>query len=245
MSIRICAAAAALCAASTAHAVAVPIADSSIIDRATLLTGLQPLNLSDQVYGPQLSGPDSNTFSTTYIGGGGNYSGTLTVEIFGNVGQSGAALNDVVLIYTFAGDDAFNGAEGFEFGIDSQFELDADDLLGATQGTIVGDTSAGQVSPDVTYFENAGANDTWFFDYNAEPDNLGGPDGDEVVSWYVRAGGDVKLNFVDVTITNFGTVTVDMLALVVDPTQPDLNIPAPGAIALLAGAGVVGIRRRR
>jgi hypothetical protein len=123
--------------------------------------------------------------------------------------------------------------------------MDVADLIASTQGTLTDLTSAGQFSPVVEVFSNA-SNDTYAFDFAASLDALGSVGTTDEFSWYVRTTGDIKINVVDVDVRNFGTASIQSLGLIDDPGQPDLNVPAPGALSLLAaGLGVAGTRRRR
>ncbi len=173
----------------------------------------------------------------------GAYSGTLTARVFGNQGTPGTGLNDVLVIYEFTGNGP-DAIDEFEFGIDSGASLDFSDLLSATQGTIA-DLSVGQGSPLVELTSGVATNTTLNFGFLAAGDALGGPALTETFGWYIRSGGDVQVNIVDVVARDFGNVTIQSLALVDIPGQPDLNVPGPGAAALLGVAGVMGLRRRR
>lgn len=218
-------------------------------------TTLNPLDLTTLGYLNAPGAPNNgvNSYSQAFIGTGSNYTGRLTVEVFGNAPIGSPGLNDVLMVYTFHGDSGRpNGAETFHFGVDTSLQIDYAKLDGAIHGKISGETSmqAGQADPVVSLFNNIGSNDTWLFDHNPASSSgslveLGGNQNEDFV-WYVRTTGDVKLNFVDVKITDFGSITIRSLALVDNPGQPDLNVPAPGAAALLLGGlGIAAGRRRR
>ena len=121
------------------------------------------------------------------------------------------------------------------------------DLLAATHGSIGDLTSPGQASPLVDLLDNSGvpANDTMVFDFLPTADVLGGPGTTETFSWYIMSSADVAINLVNVEVRDFGAVTFQSLSLVSNPGQPDLNVPAPGSIALLLGATGLMARRRR
>lgn len=237
------------------------VTNNSVASRSSLGVGttMSPLDISALPYISGLSG--INSYSQTFTGPGGNYSGRLGVEVFGNVSTPGAGLNDVLLVYTFVGDGApvtrANGAETFTFGVDTSVEIDYAALTSATHGRIDSDTAvqSGQLEPEVTLNDFVSGNDTFAFDFSpgsvvGRIAELGGntasnPGATETYTWYVRTTGNVQLNFVDVRITDFGSVTIRSLSLVNNPGQPNLNIPAPGIAAFAGVAGLLGLRRRR
>jgi len=229
-----------VCASSAS---AVIIGDTSVATRAGLLAsnGLVPLDLSGILTGLTTTNSYSQNFVSDIAGA---YSGTLSVEIFGNVGSPGLALNQVMMIYTMTGNGP-DGIDTFEFGVDSSTNLDFNDLLSATQGTILDQTSAGQAAPVTELFNNLGTNNVFTFDYQAGGNTLGAPSQTDVHSWYVLGGADVAIDFVDVNIRDFGLAQVQSLSFVDVPGLPDLNTPTPGAVALFGIAGLAGVRRRR
>jgi hypothetical protein len=229
--------------------------NNSVATRGSLGIGssLVPLDISGLGYLNGVINDGTNAYIQNYTGAGSNFTGTLRAEVFGNVSlPNSASLNDVMIVYTFVGNVAPVGSETFDFGVDSSTQIDFSRLAAATHGRIDADTAVevGQLDPVVTLFDNVGSNDTFFFNWNSaggssSVNRLGGSQA-EVFTWYVRTTGDVKLNFVDVRITDFGSVTIRSLALVDNPGQPDLNVPAPGVATLLVSAfGVMGMRRRR
>ena len=222
---------------------AVIITDNSVPTRAGLLAsnGLVPLDLSGLIGGLTTNNSYTQNFSSPVPGA---YTGSMSVEVFGNVSVPGVALNQVLMIYTMTGDGP-SALDEFQLGVDSSTNLDYNDLLSAVHGTILDDTTAGQTSPQVELLDNAGTNNTYTFDYLTAGDTLGGPGGSETLSWYVLSGADVAIDFIDVTISDFGSVTIQSLSLVDVPGLPDLNVPTPGAALLLSLAGVAGVRRRR
>ncbi len=230
--------------AANASAIAIPDVPSTEPAEIGALVPLDLSSITDIAAATNFNGVNeiSNPFSSSIPGA---FTGTLTARVFGNNGGNlGPGLNDVLVIYDFVGDGP-SGIDEFEFGVDSGRSMDISDLIAATQGTLTDLTSAGQVSPLVDVFSNV-SNDTYLFDHAAAFDTLGSPGNTERVSWYVRTTGDIKINVVDVVVRNAGVATVQSLGLVDDPGQPDLNVPAPGPLSLMAlGLGVAGTRRRR
>ncbi len=229
----------------SAGALGLTITNNPVADRATLLAGRVPLNISGVSFinaGPGTLNSAGGVYSENFANGP-FYSGVLSAEIFGNVGTPGAGLNEVTIIYTFRGNGP-SGIERFVMGINGSSNLAYSDLAAATHGRIDGDTTVGQGNPVVDLIDNSGSgnNDNFVFNYG---DNLGGPSLTETYTWYVRASGAVAVNFVDVEVTDFGFSFPKTLALVDIPGQPDLNVPAPGAAALMGVAGLVASRRRR
>ena len=218
-------------------------------DRASVLGSFVPVDLSTQPF--TSSGTFNNEYTVNFVSPGSplDYSGSVKLEVFGNVGSTGGSLTDVVLIYTFTSNNALFGVDGFEFGIDGSNDLDAVDLLGATHGRINAETTAGQLSPTVSLDQTTFINNHWLFDFiNTEGgggnDSLG-MSADETFTWYIRTTADIQLNLTEVNVLNSFTSQIMVPAPVNVPGQADLGVPAPGATALLLGAGLVASRRRR
>ncbi len=226
-------------AASSAQAV---IITSTPDTQASILTGLVPLDLSTVVAGLTTPNTFSQTFSSDIPGA---FSGTLTSRVFGNVGAPGVALNTVTVIYDFVGDGP-DGIDAFELGLDSGANLDFSDLLAATHGRVSDLSDVGQATPQVDLTNNVGINDTMRFGFDIGGDTLGAPAVQESFSWYITsANANVSIGFVDVLVTNFGNAQPVTLSFVDVPGQPDLNVPAPGSVALLGLGGLAAMRRRR
>ncbi len=221
---------------------AAPITNNAVPTAATVTSGLVALDLTGII--PGLT--TSNSLTTNFNAPGGAYSGSLTASVFGNVGAPGSGLNTVVIVYEFTGNGP-SAIDQFEFGVNDGANLDYDDLLAATQGSIGDLTTVAQGSPNVDLFDNSGIpdNNTMVFDFLSGGDTLGGPGSTETFGWYIQTSGAVAINMVDVEVRNFGAVTFQSLSLVNIPGQPDLNVPAPGSAALLLGVFGVAARRRR
>jgi len=230
-------------------AFAAPIAINNDDPLADATSGLVPLDLSGV---PALAGSLTSinsleaTFDDLFI------DGTIKAEVFGNVSSPGATLNRVRLVYTITSTGT-SGLDESDFGVNSTLNLDKEDYVGANslaRGVNTGITSVAQTFPNFVYNDNslAALNDTFFMGFGGT-DGVGDPLGDiasETFSFYFEATGAVTIGVVPVVLNNAGSQTVDTLAFVVAPGQPDLGVPAPGAAALLGlGLGFAGSRRRR
>jgi len=229
--------------ACASSASAVVITDNNVGTRAGLIASnsVVPLDMSGILTGLTTSNSFTQAFASDVPGA---FTGELTVEVFGNVGMPGVALNQVMMIYTMTGDGP-DGIDLFEFGVDSSNNIDFNDMLNATHGTIDDQTSAGQAAPLAELFNNAGSNNVFTLDYLTAGDSLGAVGQTDVHSWYVLSDADVAIDFVDVNIRNFGNSLAQSLSLVNKPGLPDLNFPTPGAAALFGLGGLAGLRRRR
>lgn len=227
--------------AVSASAAPIPLTINNVANQSSVTGGLVGLDISGVVSGLTTS----NSLTQNFTGPGGAYTGSLTAEVFGNVGAPGGGLNTVVIVYTFVGNGP-SGIEKFAFG-GAGNALDLNDLGNATHGAIGDGTSAGQTVDSVTLLDNSSAPAPDTFNFNFNLNNLGGVSTTEQFSWYVMTTGDVQIGKTQVEVTNFGAVTFDMLTLVDIPGQPDLSVvPLPGAAGLgLAGLALVGVRRRR
>jgi len=222
------------------------ITDLTVSSDSDVIAGLVPLDLSSIV--GAIGGPNNNVWSQNFVSSvPGSYTGTLTASVYGNVGTPGASLTDVAIIYEFIGNGP-SGIDQFQFGIDGGASIDFDDVLRGTHGTVLDLTTAGQLSPAVVLANGGASNNTLTFDFALAGDPLGSFDGMSAVSqtlgWYVTNDAAVQINFVDVVITDFGNATVQTLAFTDIPGQPDIGVPAPGAIALF-GMGLAAASRRR
>lgn len=191
----------------------------------------------------------NNSYEANFTANTNAYTGRLTATVYGNVSAPSTALDTVLIVYEFVGNGP-SAIDLFEFGINSGVSLDYGDLLAATHGTIADLTTVGQASPVVDLNQNVGSNDTMLFNFGTTGNSLGGPALTETFAWYVLSnpagnGGNVAINFVDVEATDFGGAYFQTLAFVSNPGQPDLNVPAPGAAALLGLGLAAGARRRR
>jgi len=243
-------------AAFAGTAVAVPITNNPEASFASLQASLgvtlTPVNLFAQPItvsggGNSLNAPKNvlvSDFVTLLPNNSIAYQGRLTSEVFGNQSSTGPGLTNVVLKYTFQQTGGPNTIETFDFGINSGQTIDLTDLLAATHGTILGENVSQAFSPAVSADTLVG-NNTFDFDFrvNGAANELAAGD---VYTWYVAASGDVKVNVVDVTVTNFSNANAKALTFTTTLGQNDLNVPAPGASVLaLIGVGIGVSRRRR
>jgi MYXO-CTERM domain-containing protein len=236
------AAGAAATIALSSSAQAIIITDNQVPTEGGLLSGLVPFDLTSVVDSglSTLSTPNSlvSNFSSNTPG---VFSGTLTARVFANQSAPGVGVNDVVIVYTMSNNGP-DSLDAFDIGVNGGDSLDFGDLAAATQGSVVDGTTPGQTIPQVDLL-TTGGNALQIFGFNTVSDLLGPGD---TLTWYIRTDGSVKIDFVQYQAVNFGTAEGFTLGLVEDPGQPDLNIPAPGAVALAGlGLGFAGVRRRR
>lgn len=224
--------------AMAAGAQAVIITDNPVATQAAAIGSLSTLDLSGVVSGLTTNNSYSENFAVAA------YSGTLSATVYGNAPVGSAALTEVLIVYRFVGNGP-DGIDQFTFGLDSGANLDYGDYLAATHGSIGDLRTAGQSNPIVELNDNVNTNDTFRFDFLGAGDRLGTIGVTETFGWYVRASGDIQIGFVDVLVTDFGSAFPRTLGLVNVPGQPDLNVPGPGAAALLGLGALVAGRRRR
>lgn len=215
------------------------ITDNSVANLSDVIGGYVALDLSSVI----AVAPGTNSV-TSVFNNGTLFAGTLTATVYGNVGTPGSSLTDIVVVYEFISTGGITPIETFEFGVDSGSNIDFLDIQNATQGTILNESTPGQASPFVTLNDNSLSlsNDTLLFDFTNGADTLAPG---EKITWYMTSSANVALNYVDVNVTDFGGTLTQTIAFVTGTGQPDLNVPAPGAVALLAmGAGFASRRRR-
>ena len=227
-------------------AVAAPVTPPNIADESSITSleaslggiSLQPIDLSAQPISPTTGLNAQNNVLTSAFSAAPFYTGTLTSEVLSNVSAPGVAVTDVVIKYTFQNTGtSVQAIDTFNFGAGST--IDFADILNARQGRITSLTTHVPV-PAVTV--DNGANTTYDFDFVAT--SALAP-GDQLV-WYVAAGGDVRVNLVDVVVTDFSNATAKALIFTTTQGQDDLDVPTPGAAALAGLAfGAAGLRRRR
>ncbi|GAB4548824.1 MAG: hypothetical protein Tsb0013_09630 [Phycisphaerales bacterium] len=226
----------------TAAVAQTPITNTPAADVAALGV-TTPLNLSGNGIGA--SGANFNQFVSTFADTvtGTIVNGTITSEVFANVAAPGTGLTDVVIKYTMT-NTGLDFIDAFDFGVNGGQSLDAGDILRAQQGVLTNNTSAGVNDPAVS-IDTLAANPLWKFDFPSGviPDQLGPG---ETFSWYVKSDGDNALALVDVVVQNSVPAIGQAWAFVdASAGQPDLNVPAPGAVALAAFGAAFATRRRR
>ena len=172
-----------------------------------------------------LSGVNNNTLVSNYAGffsGQPTFTGSITSEVFGNVGAAGAGLNTIVIKYTMEVTGFFSGVEQFGFGVNSGLNLDFDAYANAAQGVVLSDSTVGQADP-VASLSTAGqtADFDYFLDFpfiiQGDPNNdtLGEVGGiSETLTWYMVSTGDVAINVVSGVVENFGGAPFQALGFV-------------------------------
>jgi len=234
----------ALFGAAASGAVVTDITDNNVASLSDVTTdlGLVSLDLTSVVSGITLT--TNNSVTTSFSSG--TFDGLFTASVFANQGSPGSGVNQVALVYEFEITSGTDPVDRFLFGRDGQANLDKQDLIGATQGTIADLTSAGQASADVDYLDNSGvgSNDNLRFEFQGVGDQLVAG---ERFGWYqLFDGGDIAVDVIQVQAIDVFDANFLSLGVVLEGTQPDLNVPAPGSLAaLLAAGGIVARRRRR
>ena len=210
--------------------------------KAALTSGLVSMDLTSHVTNAALL-TTPNTYEYSFTDGIGLTVGSIKTEIFANQSAPGLGVNDVLLVLTMTS-NGLTPLQFFEFGINTGVSLDFADIAGAQHGRVVDEITAGQTTPSVDLFDNVGSNDTLKYDYAAQGDPLSGTTAEQF-TWYMRFSGAVTLDFVQVTVEDGIPLTAQALLPVSGTGQDDLNTPTPGVLGAFAGAGLLGLRRRR
>lgn len=197
-----------------------------------------------------LSGPSSNILNTPFTSNAGAvfFEGTLRAEVFGDNGSTGPGLGQVAIVYTVTLTQGLTPIDRIEFGVDSGDEVDIDYLANQSTQGLLTDTSlttSGQAAPLVETVDNSLINDLWTFDLDDPTFGTDTLSQGESFSWYVVGPADVPIGLVDATFFDGGIGSGQTLAFVTNPGQPNLDVPAPGAAAAFAVAGLAATRRRR
>ncbi len=204
-----------------------------VTDTATLTAGLQVLDLSSL----GLVNGDRITFDA------GAYNGAITATVYGNSPIFTPGLTDVVVLYTFEGEGTPTPIEEMEFAVaGGNIDLNFAELDSGIMGRI-DDISDIYLDMDPVLTFNPGpANDSLLFDWSTE--TLGNPFVTEQYSWYTRTTGAIDMGLVEVQVRDAGSYVTQTLAVLDDPNQPNMDVPAPGSLALL-GLSALALRRRR
>lgn len=240
---------AAIAALGASASAAVVLTDTPLaLDVPGFLTAqsLVPINLAGQspILDSALTGTGGNGVNqlvSSFSAAFGLFSGTLTSTVYSNQSLPGLGVNQVAIVYEFVGNGP-SGIDFFNFGLNTGQALDYNDIINAVHGrlTDAAATTPGQLVQAVA--DNTGLNPTLEFDFE-QFGKLGGPSTTERLTWYVIAGGDVRVNVVDVGVIDAGTATAQALAFTTTPGQDDLNVPAPGAAII--GVMAIGLASRR
>lgn len=172
------------------------------------------------------------------------FTGTLTSTVYANQSLPGLGVNEVAIVYEFVANGP-SGVDFFNFGLNTGQALDYNDIISATHGRLTDSsaTTSGQLVEAVAD-NTVPATPTLEFDFD-QFGSLGAPSTTERLTWYVIAGGDSRVNVVDVGVIDAGTATAQALSFTTTPGQDDLNVPAPGAAALGLFGMAFASRRRR
>lgn len=213
---------------------------------------LVPINLAGQspLLDSALTGTGGNGVNqlvSNFSAAFGVFTGTLTSTVYANQSLPGLGVNEVAIVYEFVGNGP-SSIDIFNFGLNTGQSLDYNDIINAVHGRLTDPavTTPGQ-------FVQAIADNSipaspiveFLFEDGLDP-GLGAASTTERLTWYVIAGGDVRVNVVDVGVVNAGTATAKALAFTTTPGQDDLNVPAPGAAVLgVMAIGLASRRRRR
>ncbi|RMH25004.1 MAG: hypothetical protein D6693_09395 [Planctomycetota bacterium] len=227
-----------LALAAGASAVNIDMSTNAVANVSDVTGGLVGLDLTGIVTGLTTTNSLTANFSTL------GFSGTVTASVFGNQSTPGAGLNSITIVYEFASNSG-TPLDSFEFGLNSGNDLNFADYSRATIGTIGSLTTVGQANPNVTLTDGASlaipGNTTLFFDFLGAGDTLA----NETFGWYIQIDGAIVIDKARVEVRDFGSDVFDMLAMVNGTGQPDLGVPAPGALGVFLGAGLLAGRRRR
>jgi hypothetical protein len=202
-------------------------------DVGTLTAGLQLLDLT----------PLGLTNGQTIPFVGPAYTGSITATVYGNSDIFTPGLTDVIVIYEFEGTGQPTPIEEMEFAINGgNLDLNFAELDGGTMGRIDDLSDIALDFDPVLTFNPGPANDSLLFDWTT--DGLGDVFVSQTYGWYTRTTGAIDLGLVDVQVRNAGSVVTNTIAVLDNPDQPNLDVPAPSAAALL-GLGLAAMRRRR
>ncbi len=207
---------------------------SDVPDLATLTSGLQVLDLS------ALGVVNGETIAFDWTA----YSGSITATVYGNSDIFTPGLTDVVVVYEFSGTGEPTPIEAIEFAVNSgNLDLNFAELDGGTMGRIDSLSDVFLTGDPLLTYNPGNANDSLLFDWGTS--GLGDPFVTQSFGWYTRTTGAIDIGYIDAEIRNAGSVMSLTIGVIDDPSQPNLNIPAPGSLAMLGLSAGVLTRRRR
>ncbi len=222
----------ALCFAAGAPALGYTRSD--VADLSTLTAGLQVLDLSTLGL--------TNGMNIPFTGPA--YSGSITATVYGNDAIFTPGLSDVVVVYDFLGTGEPTPIEAMEFAVNGgNIDLNFAELDGGVMGRIDALSDVALIADPILTFNPGPANDSLLFEWGSA--GLGDVFLAQGYSWYTRTTGAIDLGLINVEVRNAGSVTTQTLGVIDDPSQPNLNVPAPGSLAVFGLAAGALFKRRR
>ncbi|MFG0253123.1 MAG: PEP-CTERM sorting domain-containing protein [Phycisphaerales bacterium JB038] len=207
---------------------------SDVSDLNALTSGLQVLDLSAL----------GLTNGMTIPFDGPAYSGAITATVYGDSAIFTPDLTDVVVVYEFEGTGEPTPIEAMEFAVNGgNIDLNFAELDGGVMGRIDSLSDVVLMDDPILTFNPGPANDSLLFDWGTP--GLGDVLVTEYYGWYTRTTGAIDLGLISVEVRNAGSTQTQTLGVIDDPSQPNLDVPAPGTLAVFGLAAGAMFKRRR